>query len=573
MFFVLTFFTFSRYNIADIMKRLPSEKALMNRKDKRRGFFTLYRIAFIRHTAYDACGTMQHMKYCKTIRNTLVWIFMLSMIIYPLYMKQGFVHLATAKKEYYYIACCILLIPALVLSAVMYLMQTDRKSTPLKLLVTDYFAVAYGLVLLISTMGSPYQDTAINGSSGWYMGMITQLLFLLTYFMISRSIPFNINWLFGLFGAAFIIYILCVFARFHVAPFNLYAGRDEDFWNAFIPTIGQKNWYACFMAIVFPMELGYFLICQKKRQDAFLIPLLFVSTMAMVMQDSDSIYVGMLFVLLFLFEMFCNDLAGLKRYFFMLTITFLAMQTLGVIQIINAQRMVKLSKTVTTVCQSTTFRISGIVILIIWLALEIFAARLDHEKLMRVNRFIHIFKWVLMVLAALTIVGLILMIILVTNFSDRIDFGSLSDSKYFMFNDAWGTWRGMNWSIAVTSYGELNFWQKLFGIGPDCYYPYVNAFHADFTSRWSSAICNAHNEFLTALVNTGLLGAISYYGLFVSLIWETYRQKKKKPVLLALTAGIVGFLFNNLFSFMNIISTPLLFTVAGCVSVIARQEE
>lgn len=503
----------------------------------------------------------------------LVWIFMLAMIIYPLYMKQGFVYLATAKKEFYYIACCFLLLPALVLSAVMYLMQTERKSSPLKLLPADWFALAYALVLLISTIGSPYQDTAISGSSGWYMGMTSQLLFLLTYFMVSRSIRFDRRWLFGLFGAAAIIYILCVFARFHVAPFNLYAGRNEEFWNAYIPTIGQKNWYACFMAIVFPMELGYFLICKRGRQDALLIPLLFVSTMAMVMQDSDSIYVGMLFVLLFLFEMFCNDLDGLKRYFFMLTISFAAMQTLGVIQIMNADHMVKLSNTVTTVCQSTAFRISGVVILMIWVALCAFSFRINPEKLAGVNRFIHTFKRILLILAALTILGLILMIVLVTNFSGRINFGSLSNSKYFMFNDAWGTWRGMNWSTAVTSYGELNFWQKLFGIGPDCYYPYVNAYHADFTSRWSSAICNAHNEFLTSLVDTGLFGVISYYGLFISLIWATYRQKKEKPILLALTAGIVGFLFNNLFSFMNIISTPLLFTIAGCVSTILRDQE
>lgn len=512
------------------------------------------------------------MKYCKKVRDALVWLFMLSMILYPLYMKQGFVHLATAKKEYYYIVSCILLLPALVLSAAMYLSQTDRTARPLKLLSADYFALGYGLVLLISTMGSPYQDTAIAGSSGWYMGMTSQLLFLLTYFMVSRSIRFNRRWLFGLFAAAALIYVLCIFARFHAAPFNLYAGRDEDFWNAFIPTIGQKNWYACFMAIVLPMELGYFLICQRSRKDVLLIPLIFVSTMAMVMQDSDSIYVGMLFVLLFLFEMFCNDLAGLKRYFFMLTIAFLAMQTMGVIQIIYADRMVKLSSTVTTVCQSSAIRIPGIIILCIWAALELFASRLDQKKLQTVNRFIHLFKRILMVLAALTILVLILMIIVVTNFSDRFDFGSLSRSKYFMFNDAWGTWRGMNWSTAVTSYGELNFWQKLFGVGPDCYYPYVNAYHADFTSRWSSAICNAHNEFLTALVDIGLLGAVCYYGLFVSLVWETYKQKKKKPILLALTAGIVGFLFNNLFSFMNIISTPLLFTVAGCAASVCAEE-
>jgi hypothetical protein len=468
--------------------------------------------------------------------------------------------------------CCGLLGPALLLWLIVYLSRSERQSKahPVKLLHTDYFAFGYGAVLLLSTLTSPFQDTALNGASGWYMGLTTQLLFLLTYLMVSTNDRFHREWLLLLFGASAIIYVLCVLARFHVNLFGLYDGRDEDFWNAFIPTIGQKNWYACFLVISFAMTLGYFLVCKKGIQDVFLIPLIFVGTMAMVMQDSDSIYVGMLFVLLFLFEMFCSDLTGLKRYFLMLTIGFAAMLVLSGIQIAFAGQMVKLSSTVTLV-QTNAIRIPGLIIVLIWLGLELFSSRLRPEHRPAVNHFIHLAKRILLVLAGLTIGVLILMIILVTNFSDSIDFGSLSTSKYFMFNDAWGTWRGMNWSTAVTSYGELNLWQKLFGVGPDCYYPYVNAYHADFTSRWSSAICNAHNEFLTALVDVGLVGALCYFGFFISLLVYTRKLKKKEPLLLVLAAGIVGFLFNNLFSFMNIISTPLLFSAAGCAAALIRK--
>lgn len=515
----------------------------------------------------------KYMKYCEKIRNLLVWLFTLSMIIYPLYMKQGFVHLATAKKEYYYIACCFLLLPALLLSAVMYLMQTDRTAKPLKLLSTDYFALGYGLVLLISTLTSPYQDTAIGGSSGWYMGMTSQLLFLLTYFMISRSIRFDRCWLFGLFGAAAIIYILCVFARFHVAPFNLYAGRNEDFWNAYIPTLGQKNWYACFLVIVFPMMLGYFLANGHPHENRFFIPLLITGSMAMVMQDSDSIYVGMLFVLLFLFEMFCNDLSGLRKFFRMLVVCLASIQVLGLIQICFQSQMVKLSSTVTIVAQGLPVRLLSLAVLLIWILLEFFSKRIPEERLHAIDRHIALFKRIIIVLAAITILGLILMIILVTNLNSIINFGSLATSKYFLFNDQWGTWRGMNWMNAIESYGELNFWQKLFGIGPDCYYPYASEYHAAFVARWSSAICNAHNELLTALVNTGLFGAICYYGMFISCIKNALKETKKKPLLLALCAGIVGFLFNNLFSFMNIISTPLLFLVMGWTVALTRNEQ
>ncbi len=499
----------------------------------------------------------------------------MTMIVYPLYMKNGFVHLATAKKEYFYIASCCLLIPSLVLSVWIYLFENDRKVKTVKPISTDWFVLAYALVLAISTCGSSYQDTALSGYSGWYMGLTTQLLFLIVYFCISRAYDFEKDWLFMLFTASFVVFILCVFARFHVAPFNLYSGRDEDFWNEFIPTLGQKNWYACFLIIIYPIELAYFLIRKKEKEDTFLIPLLVVSTMAAVMQDSDSVYVAMLFVLLFLFVMFVHNLKEITRYFSMLSIIFISMQVLGVIQIIFEENMVELSDMV-TLCQGTLMRAACVAVVLIWIMLLLISHAKNTGKITlsdeKTERFIYVFKRVLLVLAALTIITLIVLIVLVTNFSDTYDFGWMEDSKYFMFDDYWGTWRGMNWTASVKAYGGFNFWQKLFGVGPDCFYPYMNANFPEFTARWSSAICNAHNEFLTALIDVGLVGAVCYYGIFVSLIWMTKKHWKEKPMLLVLCTGVIGFFFNNMFSFMNIISTPLLFCICGCMASIIRND-
>ena len=515
------------------------------------------------------------LEHLRKIRKFLVWLFMMTMIIYPLYMKQGFVHLATAKKEYFYVVCACLLIPSLVLSLWIYLFENDRKVKAIKPISTDWFVLFYGLALVISTCSSSYQDTALSGYSGWYMGLTTQLFFLFTYYCVSRAYNFDNDWLFMLFGASFVVFILCVFARFHVAPFNLYSGRDEDFWNEYIPTLGQKNWYACFLIIVYPTELAYFLIRKEKKQDALLIPLLVVSTMAAVMQDSDSVYVGMLFVLLFLFVMFVHNLAEATRYFTMLSIIFISMQVLGVIQIIFEENMVALSDMV-TLCQGTFMRLACVAVLLIWAILLLLSREKKAGKISlseeKEERFFYIFKRILLVFAALTIITLIILIIMVTNLSDTYDFGWMEESKYFMFDDYWGTWRGMNWTASVKAYGGFNFWQKLFGVGPDCYYPYMNANFPEFTARWSSAICNAHNEFLTALIDTGIVGAICYYGIFVSLILLTKKHWKEKPMLLVLCTGVIGFFFNNLFSFMNIISTPLLFCICGCMASIIRAD-
>ncbi len=515
------------------------------------------------------------MDYLKKIRKFLVWLFMMTMIVYPLYMKNGFVHLATAKKEYFYAASVCLLIPSLVISVWIYLFENSRKAVSIKPIPTDWFVLGYGIVLVISTCTSAYQDTALSGYSGWYMGLTSQLLFLLVYFCVSRAYKFESDWLFMLFGVSFIAFVLCILSRFHIDFFGFYSGRDEDFWTEFIPPLGQKNWYACFLIIVYAIELGYFLINEKAWQDALLIPLLVVSTMALVIQDSDSVYVGLLFVLLFLFVTFSHTLKDVTRYFCMLSIILVSMLVLGFVLTVFEENLVELTDLVFIVTQSKYIKMACAAVLIVWALLLLLSLAKRQGKCAfltdkRTERFIYVFKRVLLVLAALTIIALISLIVLVTNFSDTYDFGKLSKSKYFMFNDRWGTWRGMNWIAAVTSYKDFNLWQKLFGVGPNCYYPYMNEFNPTFTARWSSAICNAHNEFLTELIDTGLVGFICYFGIFVSLIWMTKKHWKEKPMLLALSAGLVGFMFNNMFSFMNIISTPLLFSICGCMASIIR---
>lgn len=81
-----------------------------------------------------------------------------------------------------------------------------------------------------------------------------------------------------------------------------------------------------------------------------------------------------------------------------------------------------------------------------------------------------------------------------------------------------------------------------------------------------SVFTNAHNEWLTTLVNMGLLGVAAYAAVFITAL-QTYR-KNFLAVLLLLTYGI-----HSLISFQQVLNAPLFFLILGLCEAAARGEK
>jgi O-antigen ligase len=85
-------------------------------------------------------------------------------------------------------------------------------------------------------------------------------------------------------------------------------------------------------------------------------------------------------------------------------------------------------------------------------------------------------------------------------------------------------------------------------------------------------LTNAHNEWLTLLVNTGLLGAVSFAGMMVSAIWRylgvTARcdvKDKVKYVTIVMACGfcLLAYTVNNMISFQQTMSLATISVVLG----------
>jgi len=127
--------------------------------------------------------------------------------------------------------------------------------------------------------------------------------------------------------------------------------------------------------------------------------------------------------------------------------------------------------------------------------------------------------------------------------------------------------------------GAIEVWKHypIFGTGVETfaysYYWHRPRAHND-VSEWDLLYNKAHNEYLTILANTGLVGLITYLGLIgVFLIWVFKQVITKKSVLaIALLAGYTSILITNLFGF-SVVVVNLLFFLIPAIAVILMEKE
>jgi len=112
----------------------------------------------------------------------------------------------------------------------------------------------------------------------------------------------------------------------------------------------------------------------------------------------------------------------------------------------------------------------------------------------------------------------------------------------------------------VSLFGMASPWEKLFGYGNESISEYMTRFfQQEMIEVTNRTYDNSHNELLQYLVTTGLVGAISHVGLFVSGIAYLIRNAADDVAVIALMAGTAGYWVQGLVYLNQPITTPLYF--------------
>lgn len=141
------------------------------------------------------------------------------------------------------------------------------------------------------------------------------------------------------------------------------------------------------------------------------------------------------------------------------------------------------------------------------------------------------------------------------------------------FSGRFGSSRGMIWQVCSRIFLDFDLPQKLFGVGPDCLYPYLLA-HPEYRdvllARFGVDLMNAHSVLLQRLLTTGIVGVVLYLLVVVMSFRIFCFRRGALPYIMMLSA----YLLTGAVLFEQIMNFPLMLALLGIgVREADRREE
>lgn len=519
----------------------------------------------------------------------LCFYLVLMLAVFPFYNEEGYSHIGTDKAVFF----CRLGIwtgRALAIPLALYLLhggsrlvgaairksrssRTDavvpgksgfgcpgmKKLFGAKAYPSDLFALIYAGALFLSWLFTDYRVEALWGAKGWYMGLMPQLMFLGIYLMVSRFWRPR-KWLFCLsLPASGAVFLMGCLNRFGIYAFGL-----ESAGESYISTIGNLNWYCGYaVSVMFAGTVLFWLgEGMKVWQRALLMIYTAIGYLSLILQGSDSGLSALAVVVLVMFCISARD-SG-RMLVFWQEMTIVSIECLGIsllktlapgkINFIGMQAGILTGRAVSIAMTI----VSVLMMLLVWTG---------RKKGKYRERLFRILAWAAAVGSACIVLGAVLLVVINTKHPGIL--GRLSGNPLFTFNDAWGSSRGVTWLAGWKCFAAQDVLHKLVGVGPDCMWPYINSgsnqeIYLYVTTAFPGLrLTNAHNEWLTVLLNTGIIGLAGYGGMMICGIGELLMKGKESPFAAACGFCLLAYTVNNIFSFQQAMGVGTVFVMFG----------
>lgn len=520
--------------------------------------------------------------FCEDAVTMLTTAYVFVMFcIYPFYMKNGYTQIGEDKYEFYRAVTLggfALIVPLAFICIAFYAHNHRKKCQNEGFLYlggmscTDWSAAAYGVSVIVSYIGSPYKETALWGDKGWFMGLVTQLLLVLSYFLVSRFWEFEEKMIPAVGAAASVVLGLGVLNRFSIYPVQV-----EGANNGFLSTMGNINWLCGYWAVVFPVSFMAYWYAEKLWMKAAALPGVIIGIAAGITQGSSSAFIVFAGVYLLVFALSFKDTERMKSFLELVIWYCIVCQGLRVWRILQPEAYNYYDTSLSSVM--TLSRLTWIVLFPCGL-LYIFLCAAERKQRLDIHRWKIVRQLVL--LSAVIAAGVYVLLLVLNNMKEETDvLRSLGKLPALMFNDQWGSARGATWSAGLWTYRNIPGLRKLIGVGPDCFASFlytIPQLAEKVIKQFDGArLTNAHNEWLTVLINNGILGFISYGGIFLTaIIRYLYHGEKagegKKRHLYIFAVSAFAYMIHNVVSFQQILSTPFVFLMLGMGECLIRMD-
>lgn len=400
---------------------------------------------------------------------------------------------------------------------------------------SDHALWALGAVVVsgvVSTALSLSPQASFWGLGGYYGGCM-MVLFTAAVYLAARALaPQKI-----LNGLAFclgittaLVTVLYVLNIFNIDLIGTYADTAVVERAQFFSTLGQKNFCSGFMAFALPLVFYAFLTARGVRHTVLYGIPAFFGGLALAVVDAEGLALGIGAAVLVLLCQKDFTTRTLRR-----------VAVIGAFFFFNAGWMQYMRTHVYTqggkpmlAALGHVGRTGFFVCLAVWAVLY-FGLRGREIPLYKAGRAV----------AGVMLLGAVVLALLANFWPGFPSLGRLDD--VLIFNDDWGTYRGIAWRITAETWLAQPLWRKLFGVGPGMMHTAVAAWAgADITARMKTFYA-AHNEYLELLLTTGAAGLAAWLW-FVAVHLRKAAQNWLRPGVAPVTLALVSYLAHAVIS-------------------------
>lgn len=468
----------------------------------------------------------------KNMRETVTdWYVFLMLLVYCLWCPEGFANVE--KPKFVFFAAVTLLWFVLLIG--LSFMEGLPKGffTPARV-----SALVFTAVCLLSSVLSPFDFSEIIIGHR-YTGLLTQLLLAMILIGVSRFGHCR-EWQFIAFGISIaILGVICILQKLGMNVFGFYPGNSSYYdYPSFLGTIGNVDTLAAVVSVAVPLFLGLFVKSEAAYGMLYLIPLFF-SAMTLVLGGAESALLGVAAVSVFMPALLIRSMKDLRR-----TLGGCAVALVGI----------ALGSTMELGYANGTYFLRfdlGTLTIVCLVLSAVFAAVLLCLRFVRREPSGRMFRNAFIVMAVVCVIGALTAVWFWPEES-----GTLYEASQILhghFEDSYGTDRIGIWRVTLANVPEA----PLLGGGP-----------GTLRLRTVKNLSNgtvarlAHNVYLQYLVDTGVLGLLSYLAIIVTSLFVR-RRDQWKPVHVALILAALSYAAQDFFNLGVPVASPFFWIVLG----------
>lgn len=460
---------------------------------------------------------------CGSVASGIISIALFVLLfIFPLILHNSYFDILETKYQCYYLSVIVMLAVLVVAGLVMLLIdKKEYGGIHAESLFTGLhpsnwkttFSMQDGAVLLflviavISTLQSDYLYEAFWGNEGRYTGLFLLILYVVSYFVISRFWKGG-EALFQVFLVSGVI--LSVFGITDYFQMDLMDFRHNikpEQTRIFMSTLGNINTYTAYVGMLMGFSTAMFAVEERKGHTLWYAFCMIVSFFAIIMGCSDNSYLGLAALFGFLPYIALGSMKELRRYFIVSASFASVILCIAWLNQVYADKVIGFDGLFNYLAGWGGLKAAAVLLWIVVAGLFVYEKKAGDKDIVKENsRKLRLF-WTAVVAVVVLAVMYVFYDANIAGHAEKYQ----AAEKYLVFDDDWGTRRGYIWKRALDMYSKFPLMHKIFGYGPDTFgLMTYNSIVGEMLNKYNEYFDSAHNEYLQYFVTIGPIGLVAY---------------------------------------------------------------